>query len=83
MDCPSHMDLLEQGNTSGPLQLEFLRLPITFLPVPVWVEELPHPMWEMTTSVKVGIMAQHGLIYCMLVIHSGMVRAVDRLPVAN
>ena len=43
--CPLHANLLEEGNTFGPLQLDSLRLsipPTLFLPVLVWVEELLH-----------------------------------------
>ena len=43
--CPLHANLLEEGNTSGPLQLDSLRLyipPTLFLPVLVWVEVLLH-----------------------------------------
>ena len=43
----------------------------------------PPPSWEMTTSAKVGILAQALVIYSMPATHFGMVRVVDPLPAAN
>ena len=74
MGCPSHMDLLEQDNTSGPSLLCL---------VLVWAGQSLPPTWEMTTSVRVGILGHHGLMWSMQVTHSGMDRAVDPLLAVN
>ena len=80
----SHMDYLEQGNTSGHSLLELLRwVTLHHTPVPVLVEDLLPFMWETITSVRVGILGQHRPMYCMQVTHSGMVRGVDPLPAVN
>ena len=78
----SHTDYLEQGNTSGPLLLDLLRgvhCPL----VPVLVDALLPPMWETTTSVRVGLLGQVRQMDSMRVTHSGMVRVVDPLPAVS
>ena len=88
MGCPSHMDLLDQGNTFGPLLLEFrslAKLLILTLNVHVLIveaEHISHPLWEMTSSVRVGTPGS-GLMYYTRVTHCGMVRAVDPLPAVS
>ena len=62
MVYPLHMDHLEQGNTSGPSQLDILRPANFSFRVPVWVELLLPPSLEMTTSVRVGILSQETLM---------------------
>ena len=85
MGCPSHMDLLDQGNTFGPLLLDFqslAKLLILTLNVHVLIVEAEHisrPSWEMTSSVRVGTPGS-GPWYCIRVTHCGMVRAVHPLP---
>ena len=79
----SRMDLLEQDNTSGASQVEFRRLTTLRSTVPVLLEELLLPMWETTTSVRVGTPDHHSPVYCMQVTHSGMARGVDLLPAVS
>ena len=85
MGCPSRMDLLDQGNTFGPLQLDFQRLVDLVLPtlnVHVRIERyerMSHPSWETTSFVRVGTRGGSPG-YCIRVTHCGMVRAVHPLP---
>ena len=88
MGCPSHMDLPDQGNTFGPLLLDFqslAKLLILTLNVHVLIVEAKHisrPSWEMISSVRVGKLGG-GQRHCITMTHCGMVRAVNTLPAVS
>jgi len=80
------MDLLDQGNTFGPLLLDLQRK-VLFLTLNVHVliaeaEHISHPLWEMTSSVRVGKLGG-GARHCITMTHCGMVRAVHTLPAVS
>ena len=84
MVCPSHMDLLEHDNTSGPLLLDMGSIIYMTMAVHVLTCHVPWhvspTLLEMTSSVRVGT-----LLLIVVVVdsiettHSGMVRAARLL----
>ena len=87
MGCPSHIDLPELGNTSGPLLLDIQSQQVSTMSVRVLIDEARHisqPLWEMTSSVRVGTpWSGSGLVHYTQVTHCGIVRAVDPLPAVS
>ena len=84
------MDLLDQGNTSGPLLLELWKtihpsIQPNLVHVLTVLKHYPLslPLWEMTTFVRVGILPQVILSYSMQMTHSGMVRVVEWPPAVS
>ena len=84
------MGLLDQGNTSGPLLRDMWKtihpaIHATLVHVLTVLQHYPlsHPLWEMTTFVRVETPPYRLAGHSTQMTHSGMVRVVELPPAVS